>query len=271
MILTIPFPDIDPVIFEIGPFALRWYSLAYIAGLVLAWRYCRRLTGRSPARITPEAFDDFLLWATLGVILGGRFGYVLFYKPAYYLANPLESLMVWQGGMSFHGGLLGVVAAEVAFAWRRKIPLIALADIVAAATPIGLFLGRIANFINGELYGRASEVPWAMVFPGDRDQLPRHPSQLYEAGLEGLVLFALLFGLARLGALNRIGLMTGVFLAGYGLSRLFVELFRQPDEHLGFVLGGTTLGQWLSLPMLVTGLGFVFWSLWSRGKAGPGS
>jgi len=271
MILTIPFPDIDPVIFEIGPFAIRWYSLAYIAGLVLGWRYCRRLTGRSPAQVTPEAFDDFLLWATLGVILGGRFGYVLFYKPAYYLANPLEMLMVWQGGMSFHGGLLGVVVAEVAFAWRRKIPLLAVADIVSAAAPIGLFLGRIANFINGELYGRASDVPWAMVFPGDRDRLPRHPSQLYEAGLEGLVLFALLFGLARLGALSRSGLMTGVFLAGYGLSRLFVELFRQPDEHLGFILGGTTLGQWLSLPMLLAGLGFVVWSLRSRGKAGHSS
>jgi phosphatidylglycerol:prolipoprotein diacylglycerol transferase len=268
MILTIPFPNIDPVIFEIGPFAIRWYSLAYIAGLVVGWRYCRRLTGRSPAPLTPELFDDLLLWATLGVILGGRFGYVLFYKPAYYLSYPLEIFMVWQGGMSFHGGLLGVAATLVVFAWRRKIPVLALADIVAAAAPIGLFLGRVANFINGELYGRASDLPWAMVFPADRDQLPRHPSQLYEAGLEGLVLFAVLYAAIRLGGLRRHGLVTGLFLAGYGLSRLFVELFRQPDEHLGFVLGGTTLGQWLSLPMLLAGLGFVLWSLRSRGEAG---
>jgi phosphatidylglycerol:prolipoprotein diacylglycerol transferase len=265
MILTIPFPDIDPVIFEIGPFAIRWYSLAYIVGLVVGWRYCRRLTDRSPAALTPEIFDDFLLWATMGVILGGRFGYVLFYKPAHYLTNPLEAFMVWQGGMSFHGGLLGVAVALVVFAWRRKVPVLALADVVAAAAPIGLFLGRVANFINGELYGRASDVPWAMVFPADPSGLPRHPSQLYEAGLEGLVLFLLLYALARLGALGRDGLATGVFLAGYGLSRLFVELFRQPDAHLGFVLGGTTLGQWLSLPMLLAGLGFVLWSL--RGKA----
>ena len=268
MILTIPFPDIDPVIFELGPLAIRWYSLAYIVGLVLGWRYCRRLTGRSPARITPEAFDDFLLWATLGVILGGRFGYVLFYKPAYYLANPLEMLMVWQGGMSFHGGLLGMVAAEVIFAWRRKIPLIALADIVAAAAPIGLFLGRIANFINGELYGRASDVPWAMIFPSDPDQLPRHPSQLYQAGLEGLVLFFVLFILVRLGALGRTGLLTGAFLTCYALSRLTMELFREPDAHLGFLLGGATMGQLLSLPMLLAGLGLVLWSLRSRPVAG---
>jgi phosphatidylglycerol:prolipoprotein diacylglycerol transferase len=288
MILTIPFPDFDPVIFEFGPFAIRWYSLAYIAGLVIGWRYCRRLAVRSPARFTTEdlpaeateaqiqeheereaaVFDDFLLWATLGVILGGRLGFVLFYNPGYFLSHPLEILKIWQGGMSFHGGLLGVVAAQVIFAWRRNIPLIAQADIIAAAAPIGLFLGRIANFINGELYGRATDAPWAMIFPSDPDQLPRHPSQLYEAGLEGLVLFFVLFALVKLGALARTGLLTGAFLIGYALSRLSVEFFRQPDAHLGFLLGGATMGQLLSLPMLFAGLGLVIWSLRGPRPAG---
>ena len=288
MILTIPFPDFDPAIFEIGPFAIRWYSLAYIAGLVIGWRYCRRLAIRSPARFTAEAlpkgataeqiqehqereatvFDDFLLWATLGVILGGRLGYVLFYNPGYFLSNPLEILKIWQGGMSFHGGLLGMVAAQVIFAWRRKIALIAQADVIAPAAPIGLFLGRLANFINGELYGRATEVPWAMIFPGDPDQLPRHPSQLYQAGLEGLALFIILFVMVRLGALGRTGLLTGTFLIGYALSRLTMELFREPDAHLGFLLGGATMGQLLSLPMLLAGLGLVLWSLRGRPAAG---
>jgi phosphatidylglycerol:prolipoprotein diacylglycerol transferase len=202
------------------------------------------------------------------VILGGRLGFVLFYNPGYFLSHPLEILKIWQGGMSFHGGLLGVVAAQVIFAWRRNIPLIAQADIIAAAAPIGLFLGRIANFINGELYGRATDAPWAMIFPSDPDQLPRHPSQLYEAGLEGLVLFFVLFALVKLGALARTGLLTGAFLIGYALSRLSVEFFRQPDAHLGFLLGGATMGQLLSLPMLFAGLGLVIWSLRGPRPAG---
>ncbi len=281
MTLAIPFPAIDPVIIEFGFLAIRWYSLAYIAGLVIGWRYCRRLAVRAPARFTPgdlpdrateeqiqehresraAVFDDFLLWATLGVILGGRLGYVLFYKPGYYLANPLDILALWQGGMSFHGGMLGVAAAIVLFARRRGIGILALADVISPAVPVGLFFGRIANFINSELYGRPSDLPWAIVFPADPDQLPRHPSQLYEAGLEGIVLFIVLALVIRLGAMARAGLLTGVFLTGYGLSRLTVELFRAPDEHLGFLLGGTTMGQWLSLPMLLAGLGLVLWSL----------
>jgi len=260
MILAIAFPDIDPVIFQIGPLAIRWYSLAYIAGLLIGWHYCRWLATRPPGATTPDSFDDFFLWAILGVILGGRLGYVLFYKPGYYLENPMEVLFLWQGGMSFHGGLTGVIVALVGFARRRKIDLLALSDIVACAAPIGLFFGRLANFINGELFGRPGDVPWAMVFPRGGPE-PRHPSQLYEAGLEGLLLFVLLCLLVRLGALQRRGLLAGVFLAGYALSRMTVELFRQPDAHLDFLFGKVTMGQLLSLPMLLGGLGLVLWSL----------
>ena len=261
VILALPFPLIDPVLVEIDLgwliLAIRWYSLAYIAGLVIGWRYCRRLAARPPAQVAPDAFDDFLLWATLGVVFGGRLGYVLFYKPGYYFANPLEIAAVWEGGMSFHGGAAGVVLAIVLFARRRQLPILALGDIVGCAVPIGLFLGRIANFINGELYGRASDVAWAMVFPHDPEQVPRHPSQLYEAALEGLVLFALLYWLVRRGWLTRPGALSGVLLAGYAVARMIVELFRQPDAHLGFLAGLTTMGQWLSLPMLIVGLALV--------------
>ncbi|MDH3473440.1 MAG: prolipoprotein diacylglyceryl transferase [Rhodospirillales bacterium] len=268
MILTIPYPDIGETLFEIGPIAIRWYSLAYIAGLVIGWRYCRRLALRPPQRLTPDDFDDFLLWATLGVVVGGRLGSVLFYNPAYYLANPLEILYLWRGGMSFHGGLLGVLVAVALFAHRRNVPIVAFADYVSAAAPIGLFFGRLANFVNSELWGRATDLPWAMVFPKDPEQLPRHPSQLYEAGLEGLLLFLLLYLLIRRGALARPGLLSGTFLTGYGLSRFFVELLRQPDHHLGFLVGGTTMGQWLSGPMLLGGLALLVWSLRGAGRTG---
>ena len=256
MIAVITFPEIDPVLISIGPFAIRWYALAYIGGLVIAWRYCRWLAVRPPRSVSADAFDDFLLWATLGILLGGRLGYVLFYKPDFYLANPLEILFIWRGGMSFHGGLLGMVAAEVMFARRRGLPVLALADIVAAASPIGLFLGRIANFINGELFGRPSEVPWAMVFPHGGPQ-PRHPSQLYEAAVEGLVLLLVLHLMVRAGALERRGTLAGAFLIGYALARMLAEMFREPDAYLGFLLGGTTMGQWLSLPLLLAGLALV--------------
>jgi phosphatidylglycerol:prolipoprotein diacylglycerol transferase len=266
VIAALSFPQIDPIAISLGPFAIRWYALAYIGGLLIAWWYCRWLATRPPRGVGSEAFDDFLLWATLGIVLGGRLGYVLFYKPGFYLANPLEIFMVWQGGMSFHGGLLGVAVAEVIFARRRGIPLFALTDIVACAAPIGLFLGRIANFVNGELFGRPSEAPWAVMFPNG-GPLARHPSQLYEAGLEGILLFLALYVLVRLRALEVSGLLTGAFLIGYALARMLAELFREPDAHLGFLPGGVTMGQVLSLPMALAGLGLVIWAFRARARS----
>ncbi len=257
---------IDPVAIAIGPLAIRWYSLAYIFGLILGWRYCRNLARRSPGKIEPVTIDDYLVWATLGVVLGGRLGYILFYKLEYYLANPQEILFLWQGGMSFHGGMLGVLAASFLFARRQGVDPIALSDLVAAAAPIGLFLGRLANFINGELFGRVSDVPWAVVFPRGGDQ-PRHPSQLYEAGLEGLVLFVVLYVLVRSGGLSHRGRVGGAFLCGYGVSRFVVEFFREPDDHLGFLFAGATMGQLLSVPMILLGLALIIWS--ARRSAAP--
>jgi phosphatidylglycerol---prolipoprotein diacylglyceryl transferase len=254
MMLAIPFPVIDPVLLQLGPIAIRWYSLAYIGGLILAWQYMLILGRRPPRVASREHIDDFLVWATLGVVLGGRLGYVLFYKPDYYFADPLAILQVWHGGMSFHGGLIGVAVATVLFARKRGIHLLSFSDFLACAAPIGLFLGRIANFINGELFGRVSDVPWAMVFPRGGSE-PRHPSQLYEAGLEGLALGVLLFFLSRMDSVReRPGFLTGIFFLGYGAARTFVELFRQPDAHIGLLAGGTTMGQWLSTPMMAVGL-----------------
>jgi phosphatidylglycerol:prolipoprotein diacylglycerol transferase len=255
--LTIPYPVIDPVLIAIGPLAIRWYALAYIAGLVLGWRYCLWIAGQPPKVASREAVDDFLVWATLGVILGGRIGYVLFYKPEFYFENPSEIVAVWHGGMSFHGGTLGVLTALYIFCRRRKIEMLAFADIVACAVPIGLFFGRIANFINSELWGRVTDVPWAMVFPNGGPE-PRHPSQLYEAGLEGIVLFVILHALMRAGARRRPGTIAGVFLIGYGVARIVVEFFRQPDEQLGFLIGGATMGQLLSIPVLLFGA-YLLW------------
>ncbi len=257
MLLTfaIAFPTIDPVMIEIGPLVIRWYALAYIAGLVLGWLYLRWLVQRPGWQLTPLDLDDLLLYVTLGVVLGGRLGYVLFYRPDFYLSHPGEILAVWQGGMSFHGGLIGVLAAMALFAWRRNIHFLDIGDAVAAATPIGLLFGRIANFINGELFGRESDAPWAVIFPHGGG-IPRHPSQLYEAALEGLLLFLVLFWFARqIRKPEHRGRIGGLFLIGYGLARSFVELFRQPDAHLGFLLGGVvTMGQILSLPMIIIGL-----------------
>jgi phosphatidylglycerol:prolipoprotein diacylglycerol transferase len=250
----LPFPAIDPVLIQIGPFAIRWYALAYIFGLVLGWQYLRWLVRRPGWQLTPEALDDLLLYVTLGVVLGGRLGYILFYRPDFYLTNALEILKVWQGGMSFHGGLLGVVAACALFAWRRGIAILEVGDAIACAAPIGLFLGRIANFINAELWGRPSDVAWAMVFPGG-GPLPRHPSQLYEAALEGLLLFAVMtwFALRPRPPASE-GRLVGIFLIGYGIARSIAEMFREPDAHLGFLLGGLTMGQLLSLPMVLIGI-----------------
>lgn len=266
--LAIPFPAIDPVAIEIGPLAIRWYALAYIAGILLGWRYLVHLARRPPHVMDRAAVDDFVVWATAGVILGGRLGYVLFYKPGYYLFQPWEALFLWRGGMSFHGGMLGVILAIVLFARRRGISVLALGDLVAAVTPIGLFFGRVANFINGELFGRVSDVPWAMVFPHG-GPLPRHPSQLYQATLEGLVLFAVLAVLAHKAELRRRpGFVGGAFLAGYAVARMAGELFREPDAHLGFILGPITMGQILSLPMLIAGI-YLMATSGRRGRLPP--
>ena len=261
--LALPFPTIDPVIVSFGPFAIRWYALAYVAGLLIGWWMLIRIAEKPPAPDQPAVInrlgvDDFLLWATLGIILGGRMGYVLFYQGSYYLDDPLRILAVWQGGMSFHGGLIGVVLSGMWFCRRRTIPALALGDLLALVAPIGIFFGRIANFINGELFGRVTDVPWAVVFPRG-GALSRHPSQLYEALLEGAVLFAVLAWLAwRRNATQRPGLLTGVYLSGYALARALVELVRQPDAQIGLLPFGTTMGQWLSLPMLLGGL-YLIW------------
>jgi phosphatidylglycerol:prolipoprotein diacylglycerol transferase len=260
---ALQFPSFDPIAVSIGPFAIRWYALAYVCGLLIGWRYCRWLAARAPTKIEAGAIDDYLLWATLGVVLGGRLGYVVFYNPGHYLSNPLEILYVWQGGMSFHGGLIGVVVATALFARKAGIPLLGLGDIVCCAAPVGLFLGRLANFVNGELFGRPTDLPWGMIFPHG-GPVPRHPSQLYEATLEGVVLFFVLWLLVRRGGLRHRGLTTGVFLAGYAAARMFVEQFRRPDPQIGFLADGITMGQLLSLPMLLIGIGLAAWALRAR-------
>ncbi len=258
MIFALPFPHIDPVIFSVGPFAIRWYALAFIAGLLFGWKYMVWFVSRPPHAMEKKDVDDFLVWATLGVVLGGRFGYVVFYNAEYYLSHPAAIFQVWQGGMSFHGGFLGVIIVVLLFAHQRKLNLWAVSDAVACSVPIGLFLGRLANFINGELYGRVSDVPWAIAFPHG-GPFPRHPSQIYEAILEGLVLFILLYVLAKKESIrNRPGVLSGIFMVGYPLARGFVELFRQPDAHIGFLAGGLTMGQLLSVPFLLFGLYLIF-------------
>jgi phosphatidylglycerol:prolipoprotein diacylglycerol transferase len=258
---VIPYPVFDPVLISFGPIAVRWYALAYIVGILLGWLYARtiikheELWGGSPA-MTPADYDDFILWLTLGIILGGRIGYVLFYNPGYFAAHPLESIELWKGGMSFHGGFLGCVVAVLLFARHRRLSILSLGDLTCAAATIGIFLGRIANFINGELWGRPSNVPWAMVFPSG-GPVPRHPSQLYEAFLEGLVMFVVLAVLIRQGALRRPGFILGAFALGYGIARSICELFREPDIQIGFLWGGLTMGMLLSLPLMIAGLAIM--------------
>ena len=249
------FPD-NTTFLVLGPLVLRWYALAYIGGLVIGWRWLRVLVQRAPAVATPLQADDFLTWATVGVVLGGRLGYVLFYQPVRYLSDPMEIFAVWHGGMSFHGGMVGVAIAVLAYCRRHTIPLWGFADRVAVVAPVGLGLGRLANFANGELWGREAPagLPWAMRFPGAGDVL-RHPSQLYQAFLEGFVLLAVMLVLSRSDAVRaRAGLVTGVFLVGYAIARIIGEFFRQPDPFLGFLYAGATMGQLLSLPMLAAGL-----------------
>ncbi len=252
--LALAFPAIDPVAVEIGPLTIRWYALAYVLGLLFGWQYVRYLADKCIEGMTRRHADDLLVWGTLGVVLGGRLGYVLFYQPSFYFAHPEEILVIWQGGMSFHGGALGVLVVAVLYARARRISLLSIGDALCAQVPIGLFLGRVANFINGELFGRPSDLPWAMVFPAGGPE-PRHPSQLYEAVLEGLILFALLAAAVHVKRLTRRpGTVAGIFFVGYGVARIVGELFREPDAFLGFILPGLTMGQVLSLPMIVLGL-----------------
>ena len=261
-LFAVPFPALDPVLISLGPFAIRWYALAYILGILLGWLYARAIIandrlwgGRAP--MTVADYDDFILWVTFGIILGGRIGYVLFYNLPYFVEHPIEVFKLWAGGMSFHGGFLGCALAVVLFARHRGIPWLSLGDVTCAVAPIGLFLGRLANFINAELWGRVTDVPWAMVFPG-AGPLPRHPSQLYEATLEGLVLLIVLGLLVRAGALRRPGTIIGVFALGYGIARFICEFFREPDVQLGFFWDSLTMGMLLSLPLMLAGIAFIW-------------
>jgi phosphatidylglycerol---prolipoprotein diacylglyceryl transferase len=258
---ALPFPNIDPVIIHLGPVAIRWYGVGYIVGILFAWWYANRLIangrlwpgGQSPLK--PDDIDDLLLWAAVGVVLGGRIGYILFYDLQRYIANPLDMVAVWQGGMSFHGGLLGTTLAIILVAWKRGVSVWSLFDVIAAGAPVGLGLVRIANFINSELWGKLTAMPWAVEFPNG-GPFPRHPTQLYEAALEGLVLFFVLRLLThRLLKLGSPGFVCGVFVTGYGLARIFVEFFREPDQQIGYLFGGwLTMGMVLSTPMVIIGL-----------------
>src|ERR1700750_650332 len=277
LFLTIAFPVFDPIAIAIGPLAIRWYALAYISGIVLGWVYARALIKNEklwggPAPITLPQMDDFILWVTIGIIVGGRTGYVLFYTLPFFTQHPAEIFELWKGGMSFHGGFLGCVAAVMLFCWKNNLPILSLGDITTAVGPIGLLLGRLANFINSELWGRPadSSVPWAMVFPNG-GALPRDPGQLYEAGVGGLLLvlifrllFLILALMIRAGALKRPGLILGSFIAIYAVARIAGEFFREPDPQLGFLWGGLTMGMLLSVPMIVAGIILIVLA-WRRG------
>lgn len=256
--ILIAYPVIDPVLVHIGPLPIRWYALAYIGGLIGGWAGARFLVARphlwgTRPHTSVLSIDDLVVYIAAGIILGGRLGYVLFYNLPYYIAHPLSLLFVWNGGMSFHGGLLGTALAMAIFARRNKVALDSVTDAVAAVVPIGLFLGRVANFIKPELWGRPTDVPWAMIFPGSDGQ-PRHPSQLYEAGLEGVALFALLWIVIYAGGLRRDGLVTALFCIGYGAARIVCEVFREPDKQLGYLFEGATMGMLLSIPLVLFGL-----------------
>ena len=249
------FPNIDPVLLTIGPLKVHWYGIAYVVGILLGWAYYSYLIKRDPKVMTKTQLDDFITWFTLGIVLGGRLGEVLFYHPIEYLHDPIKIFYIWEGGMSFHGGLLGVVVVTTIFSIKHKIAILNLCDIIASAVPIGLFLGRIANFVNGELYGRVTDSSLGIVFPNG-GPFPRHPSQLYEALGEGIILFIIMFILEHTTNIRkeRPGLMFAVFLIGYSIARGVVELYRQPDAHIGFLIGGLTMGQLLSVPLLLSGV-----------------
>jgi phosphatidylglycerol:prolipoprotein diacylglycerol transferase len=246
-------PEFNEFAIQFGNFGIRWYALAYIAGLLIGFYLLKREANKADSVMPSVALDSLLNYVLIGIIAGGRLGYVLFYNASYFLSHPLDIFKIWQGGMSFHGGLIGVTLAMMLLARRHKIPVLAISDRVSMVLPIGLFLGRIANFINGELWGRITDVPWAMVFPHS-DGAPRHPSQLYEAGLEGLVLGLVMIMGYRKGWLAYQGRLTAIMLIGYGASRYVIEFAREPDAHLGILFGVITMGQILCLPMLAGGL-----------------
>jgi phosphatidylglycerol---prolipoprotein diacylglyceryl transferase len=251
-------PQFDPVALQLGPLAIHWYGLMYLAGfMTFLWLGRKRITTLNIPQINAKLLDDLLFFGVLGVILGGRLGYVLFYKASYYFAHPLEIFAVWQGGMSFHGGFLGVLVAMAWFAHKRQLRWLQLTDFIAPLVPPGLAFGRLGNFINGELWGRPTDVPWAMIFP-KVDNLPRHPSELYEFALEGVLLFALLWLYARKP--RPVGAVSGLFLIGYGSLRFLVEFTREPDDFLGLLSLGMSMGQWLSLPMVIAGVLLMYFS-----------
>ncbi len=266
--MALQFPDIDPVALAIGPLEIRWYALAYLCAFLFGWWYGIYITRLNPnTRPNREDIDDFIPWAIAGVILGGRLGYVLFYQGAYYLSNPGEVLQVWHGGMSFHGGIVGVITVLVLYSRLKKIPLLRLCDIFGCAAPLGIFLGRLANFVNGELYGRVTDVPWGVVFPRG-GELPRHPSQIYQAGMEGLLLFLILLALLHVKSVrDRPGILSFVFLAGYGAFRFIGEFFREPDDQLGYIIGQVSMGQVLSVPVILFGFGVLYFALRPKNNA----
>ena len=258
--MALKFPEIDPVALHLGPFAIHWYALAYLAGFLIGWWITKFICRLDQNKYRPrsEDMDDFMSWIILSVLLGGRLGYILFYNFPFYMENPLSVLKIWQGGMSFHGALIGVISVIILYARNKKIPMLRLADLCSIAAPVGFFFGRIANFINGELYGRATDMPWGIVFPGGGD-LPRHPSQLYEALLEGLILFTILIVMAHRSQIrNHPGLISAAFLFFYGLFRFSIEYVRQPDAQLGLFLNTLSMGQLLCIPMMLGGVLLVY-------------
>lgn len=248
-------PDFDPVAVQLGPISVHWYGLMYLFGFAMVWLLGRHRIKRGHTDLSLRNLEDLIFYCVLGVVLGGRLGYILFYKPAEYIAHPLKVFYVWEGGMAFHGGLIGVIVAMLLFARKHHKPLLELGDFIAPLIPLGLAAGRLGNFINGELWGRPTDLPWGMLFPMAADGVARHPSQLYEMALEGLVLFAVLWWFSRKP--RPLGQVSGLFLAGYGIFRFFVEFTREPDYFLGLLAGGLSMGQLLSLPMIAAGL-FIF-------------
>ena len=252
--LSISFPNLSPEIFSIGGFSIKWYGLAYVVSILMGWKYVSIISKNSPAIVSKKNIDDLVVWITLGIIIGGRLGYALFYQPMEYLQNPIKIVEIWNGGMSFHGGLIGVLISTIIFSKIRKINILNISDMLAIVTPIGLFFGRVANFINQELWGKVTSVPWAVEFPLG-GYLPRHPSQIYEALLEGIVLFLILNLLWNFTTLRyKPGVITGIFVSGYSIFRIFIEIFREPDSHLGYVFYIFSMGQILSIPLLIFGL-----------------